>query len=137
MYPAAHQVHKRKEIGASSLIRRTSLLNGVKLQEKINLDQNQVTSKSIRVRANSERAFLCAWVRSYSADAAAMADAAAGVLGVAPPEDTTKAGSGGEAMGKQSATGRASGGKRVGRWAVPPSWEAAYGQQPLNRAIFI
>jgi proteasome assembly chaperone 2 len=54
-----------------------------------------------------------------SADAAAMADAVSQTLGV------------------MQSGGGAAGGASAGRWAVPPSWAAAYGAQPMNRAIFV
>lgn len=54
-----------------------------------------------------------------SADAAGMANAVAAGLQLTP-----------------RAAGEGDGGKRIGAWAVPPSWAAAYGYQPLNRAMF-
>ena len=67
-------------------------------------------------------------------DAAAMADAVAGVLGLgveirpAPTED--------DAGEKVTTTTTNDGSDGRIRWTIPPSWRAAYGQQPMASEIF-
>ena len=65
-------------------------------------------------------------------DAAAMADAVAGVLGLGLERGGVEI----RAAADENVDERVSDGSSRIRWTIPPSWKAAYGQQPMASEIF-
>ena len=67
-------------------------------------------------------------------DAAAMADAVAGVLGLGLDRGGVEIRAAADEKLDEKVTS-SRGSARV-RWTIPPSWRAAYGQQPMASEIF-